>query len=115
MYADEDKKKKEEVEVRNQVRNLIYETEKNLKDLNDKLTEEEKATITEAKDNLARTLENGTVDEIKENLEKLTEQFHTISAKMYQQTQGGEPDMNMGGTGDSGADANMGGDRAEQR
>jgi len=109
MYADEDKKKKEEVEVRNQAETLIYETEKNLKDLNDKLTEDEKATITEAKDNLARTLENGTVEEIKENLEKLTEQFHTISAKMYQQTQGGEPDMNMGGTGDSGADANMGG------
>jgi molecular chaperone DnaK len=108
MYADEDKKKKEEVEVRNQAETLIYETEKNLKDLNDKLTEDEKATITEAKDDLARTLENGTVDEIKEKLEKLTEQFHTISAKMYQQTQG-EPDMNMGGAGDSGADANMGG------
>jgi molecular chaperone DnaK len=109
MYADEDKKKKEEVEVRNQAETLIYETEKNLKDLNDKLSEDEKATITEAKDNLARTLENGTVDEIKENLEKLTEQFHTISAKMYQQSQGGEPDMNMGGAGASGADANMGG------
>jgi molecular chaperone DnaK len=109
MYADEDKKKKEEVEVRNQAETLIYETDKNLKDLNDKLTEDEKATIIEAKDNLARTLENGTIEEIKENLEKLTEQFHTISAKMYQQSQGGEPDMNMGGTGDSGADANMGG------
>ncbi len=109
MYADEDKQKKEEVEVRNQAETLIYETEKNLKDLNDKLTEDEKATITEAKENLARTLENGTVAEIKENLEKLTEQFHTISAKMYQQTQGGEPDMNMGGTGDSSADSNMGG------
>jgi len=109
MYADEDKKKKEEVEVRNQAETLIYETEKNLKDLNDKLSEDEKATITEAKDNLARTLENGTVEEIKENLEKLTEQFHTISAKMYQQTQGSDPNMNMGGAGDAGADANMGG------
>jgi molecular chaperone DnaK len=113
MYADEDKKKKEEVEVRNQAETLIYETEKNLKDLNDKLSEDEKATITEAKENLARTLENGTVDEIKENLEKLTEQFHTISAKMYQQTQGGEPDMNMGGAGDSGSDANMGGGQSD--
>jgi molecular chaperone DnaK len=107
MYADEDKKKKEEVELRNQAETLIYETEKNLKDLNDKLTDEEKATINEAKENLARTLENGTVDEIKENLEKLTEQFHTISAKMYQQTQGEDPNMNMGGAGTG--DANMGG------
>jgi molecular chaperone DnaK len=109
MYADEDKKKKEEVEVRNQAETLIYETEKNLKDLNDKLSEDEKNTITEAKDNLARTLENGTIEEIKENLEKLTEQFHTISSKMYQQTQGEDPNMNMGGTGQSGADENMGG------
>jgi len=108
MYADEDKKKKEEVELRNQAETLIYETEKNLKDLNDKLTEEEKTTINEAKENLARTLENGTVDEIKENLEKLTEQFHTISAKMYQQAQGEDPNMNMGGTG-AGGDADMGG------
>jgi molecular chaperone DnaK len=111
MYAEEDKQKKEEVEVRNQAETLIYETEKNLKDLNDKLTEEEKTAITEAKDNLARTIENGTVAEIKENLEKLTEQFHTISAKMYQQTQSEEPNMNMGG-GDSGADANMDGGQA---
>jgi molecular chaperone DnaK len=107
MYADEDKKKKEEVEIRNQAETLIYETEKNLKELNDKLSDDEKATINDAKDNLARTLENGTVDEIKENLEKLTEQFHTISAKMYQQAQGGDPNMNMGG--DMGGDANMGG------
>ena len=109
MYADEDKKKKEEVELRNQAETLIYETEKNLKDLNDKLTDDEKATINEAKENLARTLENGTVDEIKENLEKLTEQFHTISAKMYQQAQGEDPNMNMGG---AGGDANMGGNDA---
>lgn len=109
MYADEDKKKKEEVEVRNQAETLIYETDKNLKDLNDKLSDDEKATINEAKDNLSRTLENGTVEEIKENLEKLTEQFHTISAKMYQQAQGEDPNMNMGGAGGAGQDPGMGG------
>jgi molecular chaperone DnaK len=108
MYADEDKKKKEEVELRNQAETLIYETEKNLKDLNDKLTDDEKASINEAKDNLARTLENGTADEIRENLDKLTEQFHTISAKMYQQTQSGDPNMDMGGN--AGDGANMGDD-----
>ena len=83
-----------------------------MKDLNDKLTEDEKNAITDAKENLAKTLENGTVEEIKENLEKLTEQFHTISAKMYQQTQGDDPNMNMGGSGEPGSGANMGGEQS---
>jgi molecular chaperone DnaK len=105
QYAEEDKKKKEEVELRNQAETLIYETEKHLKELDGKLSAEEQASITEAKDELAKTLENGTVDEIRAKLDKLTEQFHTISAKMYQQTQGGEAGPNMGG----GAGPDMGG------
>jgi len=106
QFAEEDKKKKEEVEVRNQAETLIYETEKNLKDLGDKLSEDEKTTIEEAKRDLSDVLENGTVEDIKEKTEKLTEHFHTISAKMYeqaQQSQGADP--NMGGGTDSGADA----------
>ncbi len=107
QYAEEDKQKKEEVEVRNQAETLIYETEKNLKDLNDKLTEEEKSTINNAKEDLSKSLENGTVSEIKEKLEKLTEQFHTISAKMYQNAQGADP--NMGGQAGPEENPNMGG------
>lgn len=107
QYAEEDKKKKEEVELRNQAETLIYETDKNLKDLGDKLSESEKAAITSAKDDLARTLENGTAEDIKDKLEKLTEQFHTISAKMYQNTQNADP--NMGGQAEDGGNANMGG------
>jgi len=112
QFAEEDKKKKEEVEVRNQAETLIYETEKNLKDLGDKLSEDEKTTIEEAKRDLSAVLENGTVEDIKEKTEKLTEQFHTISAKMYeqaQQSQGADPNM-AGGGNDSGADAQNGAD-----
>lgn len=107
QYAEEDKKKKEEVELRNQAETLIYETEKNLKDLGDKLTEDEKSAINNAKEDLAKTLENGTAEDIKDKLEKLTEQFHTISAKMYQNTQNADP--NMGGQAEAGGNANMGG------
>ena len=107
QYAEEDKQKKEEVELRNQAETLIYETEKNLKDLGDKLSEDEKATINGAKEDLAKTLENGTSADIKEKLEKLTEQFHTISAKMYQNAQNADP--NMGGQPGAGDNANMGG------
>ena len=112
QFAEEDKKKKEEVEVRNQAETLIYETEKNLKDLGDKLSEDEKTTIEDAKQDLSAVLENGTVEDIKEKTEKLTEQFHTISAKMYeqaQQSQGADPNM-AGGGNDSGADAQNGAD-----
>ncbi|MCI2061459.1 MAG: molecular chaperone DnaK [Eubacteriaceae bacterium] len=97
QFAEQDKKKKEEIEVRNQAETLVYETEKNVKDLGDKLSEDEKAQINGAKDELSKALENGTVDEIKDKTEKLTEQFHTISAKMYQQASQQNP--NMGGAG----------------
>ncbi len=110
QFADEDKKHKEEVEVRNRAETLVYETEKSLKDLEGNLSEEEKTQINEAKDDLNQALDNGTIETIKEKTEVLTEKFHTISAKMYekaQQAQGGA-DPNMGGAGfDAG---NMGGD-----
>ena len=106
-FAEEDKKRKEEVEVRNQAETLVYETEKNVKDLGDKLSESEQQTINAAKDDLKSALESGSVDDIKQKTEALTEQFHTISAKMYeaaqqaQQAAGAGPDMgqNMGGAG----------------
>lgn len=87
QFAEEDKKKKEEVEVRNQAETLIYETEKSLKEIEGSLSEEEKTAINAAKEDLSSALENGSVEDIKAKTEQLTEQFHTISAKMYQQAQ----------------------------
>jgi len=121
QFAEEDKKHKEEVEVRNQAETLVYETEKNVKDLGDKLTPDEKSQIEAAKDDLKKALETGTVDDIKAKNEALTEQFHTISAKMYEQAQqqnaagaapGGQagpgPDAGAGNTGSQGpADDNV--------
>ena len=102
QFADEDKKRKEEVEVRNRAETLVYETEKSLKEIDASLSEEEKTKINSAKDELSRALEGTNVEEIKAKTETLTEEFHTISAKMYQQAQGGaggfDPNMgNMGG------------------
>ncbi|NCB03772.1 MAG: molecular chaperone DnaK, partial [Spirochaetia bacterium] len=105
QYAEEDKQRKQEVEVRNQAETLIYETEKSLKELEGSLSEEEKADITSAKEELSQVMENGSLDDIKAKTETLTEKFHTISAKMYQQAQeaqaanqgmdGSGPDMNQ--------------------
>lgn len=104
QHAEKDKKHKEEVEVRNAAETLIYETEKNVKELGDKLSEEELNTINAAKEELQKVLENGTVDDIRAKTEALTEQFHTISAKMYQNAQGAGTDTGAG----MGTDPNAG-------
>ena len=110
QYAEEDKKRKEEVEIRNRAESLIYETEKSLKELEGKITEDEKNQITSAKDELQAVLNNGTADRIKEKTEALTEKFHALSTKLYQQAQqaqgaagaqGFDPN-NMGGMGGAG-------------
>ena len=104
-----------EVEVKNQAETLIYETEKNVKELDQALSEEEKNDINAAKDALQSALNAGNIEDIKAKTEALTEKFHTISAKMYQQAQqqaGGQagpgPDMSGmsgmgGGAGAAGA------------
>ena len=108
-YAEEDKKRKEEVEVRNQAETLVYETEKNLKELEGKLDENEVTEINAAKDELKKVMETGTIDEIKAGIEKLTEQFHKMSTKMYeaaQAAQNAQADPNMGAGADAGATHN---------
>ena len=113
QYAEEDKKKKEEIEVRNQAETLIYETEKNLKELDGKLDENDKNEITAAKDELQKVLNNGTVEEIKAAIEKLTEQYHKMSSKLYEQAQqaqgaaGAGADTGAGAAGSGAADDNV--------
>ncbi len=107
QYAEEDKKRKEEVELRNRAETLVYETEKNLKELDNALSEDEKNDIVAAKDALSAALEAGNTEEIKAKTEALTEKFHTISAKMYQQAQAAGADPNMAGA--AGAGPDMGG------
>ena len=105
QYAAEDKKKKEEIEVRNQAETLVYETEKNMKELENALSEDEKNDINAAKDELSKALEANNIDDIKAKTEKLTEKFHTISAKMYQQAQAAGANPDMGGAAGAANDA----------
>ncbi len=120
QYAEEDKKRKEEVEVKNQAETLVYETEKNMKELDQSLSDAEKSDINAAKEALQKALEANNIDDIKAKTEALTEKFHTISAKMYQQAQqagagagpnmgGAGPDMSGFAGGAAGAGPNMGG------
>ena len=106
-FAEADKAKKEEIEVRNQAETMVYETEKNLTDLADKLSDDEKNKITAAKDELKKVLENGTTADIKAKLEALTNEYHVISTKLYEQAQA-QQGAGAGAGAGAGFDPNMG-------
>ncbi len=113
-HASEDKKKKEEIEARNNAESLVYNSEKTLKDLGDKVSGEEKAKVETEIENVKKALEGTDVDKIKEATEKLTQAFYEISEKLYKQAnpnagaEGFDPNNFAGANGqeDSNADNN---------
>ncbi len=88
-YAEEDKKKKEEIEVRNNADSIVYQTEKALNDLGDKVSDDEKAPIQAEIDNVKEALKGTDTEQIKNATEALNQKFYEISQKLYQQ-QGGQ-------------------------
>ncbi|MBF8982012.1 molecular chaperone DnaK [Lutibacter sp. B2] len=84
-FAEEDKKKKEAIENRNKADSMVYETEKTLKEVGDKITEDEKSKVESSLENLKKMLEGTDDEEIKKATEELTTAFHAISQKMYEQ------------------------------
>ena len=84
-FAEEDKKKKESIEVRNNGDSLVYQTEKTIKDLEGKISEDEKAQAEEKLEALKKSLEGEDLDDIKAKTDELTEVFYKISEKIYEQ------------------------------
>ena len=84
-YAEEDKKRKEEVDTRNNAETMVYQCEKTLGEVGDKISESEKADIQTEIDNVKKTLEAGDTDAIKAATEALTQKFYEVSQKIYQQ------------------------------
>ena len=82
-HASEDKKRKEEVEVKNNAESLIYNSQKTLDELGDKVSSEEKAKVQTEIDNLKKKVEGNNIEEIKEGTDKLTKVFYEISEKLY--------------------------------
>ena len=82
-HASEDKKRKEEVEVKNNAESLIYNSQKTIDELGDKISAEEKAKVQTEIDNLKAKVEGNNIDDIKEGTEKLTKVFYEISEKLY--------------------------------
>ena len=85
QFAGEDKKRKEEVEVRNQADQLVYTTEKSMKEMADKLDANDKESIEKALADLKKTLEGSDIEMIKTATEHLTEVSYNAFGKVYQQ------------------------------
>ncbi|MBO5343125.1 MAG: molecular chaperone DnaK [Ruminococcus sp.] len=103
QYAAEDKKRREEVDTKNEAENLVFQCEKALADFGDKVSADEKADIEQKSAALKAACEANNADEIKRLKEDLQKSFYDLSAKIYQQAnpdgQGIDPSQfaNMGG------------------
>jgi len=84
-YAAEDKRRKEEVETRNEADSLVYQTEKTLKELGDKLSSEDRTKLQGELEKVKEALKGSDIQAIRNAKESLTQAFYAISQKIYQQ------------------------------
>ena len=110
-HAEEDKKKKDEIEARNNAESLVYNSEKTLGELGDKISGEEKAKVEEEIANVKKALEGTDVEAIKQATEKLTTAFYAISEKLYSQAQA---QANAANGANAGTDANAAGPNVDE-
>ena len=95
-FAEADKKQKEAVDVKNQAENMIYQSEKSLGELGDKVTEADKSAVRSAIDKLKETVKGDDIEAIKADTKALEEAFYPLAQKIYadaQAQQGAGPDM----------------------
>ncbi len=117
QYAAEDAKRKEEIDTRNQGDQMVYQTERTLEELGDKVDAAEKAEVESKLNELKETLKGSDTAAIKAATEALTQVFYKLSEKMYQQTnpQGGQPGANPGCDPNcQSGDCSKGGDNGQQ-
>ena len=110
-YAEEDKKHKEESEIRNRADQMVYSTEKSLKELGDKVSADDKSKVEAAVADLRKELEGSDFEAIKSATEKLTEVSYEAFGKVYQQQ--AQEQGNPGAGQQPGPDANNGDDVAD--
>ena len=102
--AAEDKKRREGIETRNQADQQVYQTEKQLEEMGDKISDDAKAKVQAAVDRVKETLKGENPDEIKSATEALTQQWHQVASELYAQASqaGPEPGAGPGAPGDPG-------------
>ena len=97
-FAEEDRKAKEAVDVKNRADSMVFQSEKTLGEIGDKLPESDKEEVKAATEKLKETIKGGDTEAIKADTEALEKAFYALSEKLYKQTgaQGAGPDMNGG-------------------
>jgi len=103
-YAEEDKKLKEAVEIKNRAESMIFQSEKTLSDIGDKVTEDDKAPVREALDKLKETVKSDNIDAIKADTEALEQAFYKLSEKLYAQQAPNGQDPSGFNAGNAGGD-----------
>ncbi|MBR3610145.1 MAG: molecular chaperone DnaK [Oscillospiraceae bacterium] len=94
QFAEQDKKHREEIDARNAADQMVYQSEKTIKDLGDKLSADDKSGLEAKINDLKEALKGENIEDIKAKQKALEEKFYEVSAKVYQQAnQGGDPNM----------------------
>ena len=113
QFAAEDAKRKDEVDTRNQADQMVYQTEKTLEEMGDKIPASDKAPGEAALGTLKETLKGSDTQAIKDATEELTRAFYAVSEKLYQQSGAqGQPGPDMGGANFTGGNNAQGGSDA---
>ena len=97
QYAAEDKKRKEEVETLNHADSMIFEVDKQLKELGDKLSAEDKATVENELAEFKKVRETNDAEQIKNAMEAFTQKVYAVFGKIYQQQGAGDPNAQANG------------------
>ena len=105
-YAEEDKKRREEVDTRNNADQMIYQTEKSLTELGEKATEDEKTAINSAIEELKESLKGEDIEDIKAKSENLQQKLFAMSERIYKETAAEQSDANGGEQGEPTPEAN---------
>lgn len=105
-HAAEDKKQKDGIEAKNNAASLIYNCEKTLADLGDKISAEEKAKVETDIENLKKVKDSDDIEAIKAATEKLTTTFYSVSEKLYSQAQEANPNAGAEAEGNVNTDEN---------
>ncbi len=102
QYAAEDKKRKEEVETLNRADSMIFEVDKQLKELGDKLSAEDKATVENELAEFKKVRETNDAEQIKNAMEAFTQKVYAVFGKIYQQQGAGDPNAQANGAQNAG-------------
>ncbi len=100
-FAEDDKKQKEAVEIKNRADSMVYQSEKTLEDIGDKVSDADKEDVKAAIEKLKATMATDNTEAIKADTEALEKAFYALSEKLYAQSgagqQGFDPNADMGG------------------